>query len=225
MGDIIERYLRELRRQLPRGVEEGDEIVLEARDHLLEVAACLEAAGLAPDEAERRAVRRFGDAREIARQYPAAPARLRLRRAYLYGALFVATAVLSFGVSAIIAEPLGMALGEPPASSLPVDPFLHATLITGVAAAFLSLHWALRGRIAQVRHLDPPRALLLLGAAIFFLRGAVPLLVQASDHNVRVGPYAGAGFVVASWLTSWAIAAVFAAWFARARPDGVRFAA
>lgn len=221
MGDVVERYLHELRRSLPRGVEEREEIILEARDHLLEVAASLTAAGISPEEAERRAVRRFGDAREIARQYPAPPARLRLRRAYLYTALFAATWVLAFGLSAVLAEPLRVIFGEPQSSNFPLNPLLHATLIAGGAAAILGVHWALRGWIAQATRIAPPRMLLLLASGVFALRGVSTLWAAAHP----VGPFSGASFAVASLLTCWAIAAVFAAMFARSRPDSMRLVA
>ena len=213
MGEHLESYLRELRRQLPRGGEEREESLLEIRDHLLETTARLTADGLEPDEADQRAVQRFGDAREIARQYPAAPARLRLRRAYLYAALFATTWVLAFGLSAAIAEPLRLILGDEQRSSFPMNPLLHATLITGVAAAGLALHWALRGWIARATRMAPPRALLLLAAGMFALRGVSTL--WAAQHTA--GPFTGASFAVASLLICWAFAGVFTTMFVRSR--------
>jgi hypothetical protein len=60
----IESYLAGLRRRLPRG-RSGHDVLTELRDGLEDAAEAYRSAGLAPVEAERRAVADFGDAEEI----------------------------------------------------------------------------------------------------------------------------------------------------------------
>jgi hypothetical protein len=65
--DLIESYVDELRKRLGSGVD-TDPLVAEVHDHLEQSAASLVTDGLSVDEANRLAVRRFGDPTEIARQ-------------------------------------------------------------------------------------------------------------------------------------------------------------
>ena len=66
---VLGDYLATLEQALRFSREEKRRILLEAKDHLLEDAARDEAGGVASDEAERRAVKRFGDAQAVARRF------------------------------------------------------------------------------------------------------------------------------------------------------------
>lgn len=66
----IDRYLQDLGRHLPRHARA--DVLPEIRSHLVELAADLERDGLAPEEAEARALAQFGEARTIGRQLRAA---------------------------------------------------------------------------------------------------------------------------------------------------------
>ena len=66
---VVRSYLADLEQELRFTKEEKRRIQLEAEDHILEDAARDLASGIAPDEAERRATRRFGEAHEVARRF------------------------------------------------------------------------------------------------------------------------------------------------------------
>src|SRR2546422_9856993 len=66
---VLGRYLSTLEQELRFTRDEKRRILLEAEDHLLEDAARDEASGVAAEDAERRAVRRFGDPRAVARRF------------------------------------------------------------------------------------------------------------------------------------------------------------
>jgi hypothetical protein len=68
----IDAYLEELARRLPRGVDR-ERVLDEVRDHLLDAIACEMAHGTNESTATRRALTRFGSAREIARGFDARP--------------------------------------------------------------------------------------------------------------------------------------------------------
>ena len=66
---ILGEYLETLEHALRFRAEEKRRILLEAEDHLLEDAARDEASGVAVEDAERRAVKRFGDPQAVARRF------------------------------------------------------------------------------------------------------------------------------------------------------------
>lgn len=65
---LIDAYLAELRHRLRR-LDEADDLVTEAADHLLTTAERLVATGVPPAEAERTALARYGPARRVAREF------------------------------------------------------------------------------------------------------------------------------------------------------------
>lgn len=213
MGDVIDRYLQELRRSLS-GVEDRDAIIDEIRDHLTDSVAAHVDEGMAPDEVERAAVARFGDPREIAAQYPPAPVALRVRRAYLYAALFGATWVLAFGLSLALSQALALVLGSAESSRIPVPPLVPAVVSTTVAAAVIGAHWLLRGWIARSDSLTPPRMLLLAATGAFAGRGVLTIIAGAAGYPI--GPWNGPSFWIASGLVCLMIAAGYAALYRRA---------
>jgi hypothetical protein len=68
----VQVYLDELAGRLPRGVDR-ERIVDEVRDHLLDAVACEMAHGTAEATAARRAIARFGSAKQVARGFDARP--------------------------------------------------------------------------------------------------------------------------------------------------------
>ena len=65
----IERYLLEFNDALVAGAERRERILAEVEDHLRDAAESQVATGSAPDEAEREAVRRFGDPAAAAERF------------------------------------------------------------------------------------------------------------------------------------------------------------
>lgn len=63
---LIEEYLDELRGHVSKWHRHPDDVVAEAADHLAERTAALTAAGDDEDDAARRSIRDYGDAREMA---------------------------------------------------------------------------------------------------------------------------------------------------------------
>ena len=215
MGDVIERYLKELRRSLG-SVDDCEAIIDEIRDHLTDSVAAHVDEGAASDEAERAAIARFGDPREIAAQYPAAPVALRVRRAYLYAALFSATWVLAFGLSLALSQALALVVGNAESSRIPVPPLVPALVSTTVAVAVIGGHWSLRHWIARTDRLTPPRMLLLAATGAFAGRGALTIIAGAAGYPI--GPWNGPSFWIASGLVCLTIAAGYAALYRRAGP-------
>lgn len=68
----IQAYLDDLARRLPPAADR-DRILDEARDHLLDAVACELACGTPEPTAVRRALARFGSARQVARAFDPRP--------------------------------------------------------------------------------------------------------------------------------------------------------
>jgi NitT/TauT family transport system ATP-binding protein len=66
---VVRSYLADLERELRFSREEKRRILLEAEDHILESVQRDQASGIATDEAERRAMNRFGDPHQVARRF------------------------------------------------------------------------------------------------------------------------------------------------------------
>jgi hypothetical protein len=109
----IERYLDRLLLELRGSAPELRRILSEAEEHLRDAASELMAAGASEDEAQRQAIERFGDPREVARRFstrltpipPVVVAVELVRAAVLLGAV----ALVAVGVSGAIVA-LGMAV-------------------------------------------------------------------------------------------------------------------
>lgn len=69
MADLITGYLAELRAEVITSRRRKAAIAHEARDHLLESASALEAAGMPREEAEHEAIVRFGHPVLVARKF------------------------------------------------------------------------------------------------------------------------------------------------------------
>jgi len=104
----IERYLDRLLLELRGSAPELRRILSEAEEHLRDAASELMAAGASEDEAQRQAIERFGDPREVARRFstrltpipPVVVAVELVRAAVLLGAV----ALVAVGVSGALAE-------------------------------------------------------------------------------------------------------------------------
>jgi hypothetical protein len=114
-ADLIERYLDRLLSELRGSAPEVRRILSEAEEHLRDAASELMAAGASEEQAQRQAIERFGDPRQVARRFstrltpipPVAVAVEVARTAVLLGAV----ALVAIGVSGALAELLGRVFG------------------------------------------------------------------------------------------------------------------
>ena len=112
---MIARFLLELEDALPRAGRMRRRVLLEAADHLREAAAEAERGGASREEAEIEAVRRFGDARTVARSYARLAAATSVRRAVLVLTAGLALAVpVVYGLSENLLPPATWAGDELP---------------------------------------------------------------------------------------------------------------
>ena len=70
-ADLIEGYLDRLLGHLRGSAHDVRRILAEAEEHLRDAAAELVAAGASEEEAQRRAIERFGDPHAVARRFSA----------------------------------------------------------------------------------------------------------------------------------------------------------
>jgi hypothetical protein len=113
--DPIESYLDQLLGHLRGSAHDVRRILSETEEHLRDATAELEAAGASEEEAQRRAVERFGHPRTVARRFsaglapipPAAVAAELARAAVLLGGV----GLVAIGASGLVAELLGRLFG------------------------------------------------------------------------------------------------------------------
>jgi hypothetical protein len=113
--DLIEGYLDQLLGHLRGSAHDVRRILTEAEEHLRDATAELVAAGASEEEAQRRAIERFGSPRAVARRFsarlapvpPAAVAAELARVAVRLGGV----ALVAIGASGLVAELLGRLLG------------------------------------------------------------------------------------------------------------------
>jgi hypothetical protein len=114
-ADPIEAYLDRLLTHLRGSAHDVRRILSEAEEHLRDATAELVAAGASEEEAQRRAIERFGDPRTVARRFSARLPRSRRRRvaAELARAavLLGAVGLVAIGASGALAELLGRLFG------------------------------------------------------------------------------------------------------------------
>ena len=114
-SDLIESYLDQLLTHLRGSATDVRRILSETEEHLRDATAELEAAGSSREEAQRRAVERFGDPRTVARRFsarlapvpPAAVVGELARAAVLLGGV----GLVAIGASGLVAELLGRLFG------------------------------------------------------------------------------------------------------------------
>jgi hypothetical protein len=114
-ADLIESYLDRLLGHLRGSAHDVRRILSEAEEHLRDATTELVAAGASEEEAQRRAIQRFGNPRTVARRFsarlapvpPAAVAAELARAAVLLGGV----GLVAIGVSGLLAELLGRLLG------------------------------------------------------------------------------------------------------------------
>jgi len=194
----IDDYLAELERELRRRHAPRARLLSEAEDHLRDLSAELAADGLAVEQAEARAVTRFGGAATIAARFAEATASTSAHRAVtVAAAAFVAYAgvVVAFATAA---SPLFRDFPQGAGSFLALQP---AALALGVALV-RSLRW--RGVPAT-----PTAELTAIARA---LSVAAAALIGAAVAEAAVALTRPAGVIAWShgrWLTL-AFAAAFA---------------
>ena len=114
-ADPIEGYLDQLLGHLRGSAHDVRRILAETEEHLRDATAELEAAGASQEEAQRRAIERFGHPRTVARRFsarlapipPAAVAAELARAAVLLGGV----GLVAIGASGLVAELLGRLFG------------------------------------------------------------------------------------------------------------------
>jgi hypothetical protein len=114
-ADLIEGYLDQLLGHLRGSAHDVRRILAETEDHLRDATAELVAACASEEEAQRRAIERFGDPRAVARRFSArlAPVPPGAVAAELAGTavLLGGVGLVAIGVSGLVAELLGRLLG------------------------------------------------------------------------------------------------------------------
>jgi hypothetical protein len=184
-ADLIEGYLDRLLGHLRGSAHDVRRILAEAEEHLRDAAAELVAAGASEEEAQRRAIERFGDPRAVARRFSArlAPVPPGAVAAELAGTavLLGGVGLVAIGVSGLVAELLGRLLGPGfVAGDLPgvtYTPERCAEFLEyfpdagGCERAAALHHW---GEVVEYRVAAGVLGLLVLGAFLLWRRRARP---------------------------------------------------
>jgi hypothetical protein len=181
-ADLIEGYLDQLLGHLRGWAHDVRRILAETEEHLRDTTAELVAAGASEEEAQRRAIERFGDPRAVARRFsarlapvpPGAVAAELVRAAVPLGGV----ALVAIGVSGLVAELLGRLLGAGfVAGDLPgmtytlqrCAEFLEYFPDAGGCEQAAALHhW---GEVVEYRVAVGVLGLLVLGAFLLWRRG------------------------------------------------------
>jgi hypothetical protein len=181
-ADLIEGYLDQLLGHLRGSASDVRRILAEAEEHLRDATAELVAAGASEEEAQRRAIERFGNPRTVARRFsarlapvpPAAVAAELVRSAVLLGGV----GLVAIGVSGLVAELLGRLFGAgfvagdlPGVSYTPqrCAEFLEYFPDAGGCEQAAALHhW---GEVVEYRVAVGVLGLLVLGALLLWRRG------------------------------------------------------
>lgn len=143
MAGLIDDYLAVLDRRLGFDRALSARVRAEVEDHLREAA---EASALPPDEAERRAVCRFGDADEIARRFAADALSAQANRTWLALAAAAGAGFLAMRLRRMMLD--GGAFDAAPVAAL-IDRYAFIAAITAGIAGWLVLH--LRPQISRFR--------------------------------------------------------------------------
>ena len=184
-ADLIEGYLDRLLGHLRGSAHDVRRILAEAEEHLRDAAAELVAAGASEEEAQRRAIERFGDPHAVARRFSArlAPVPPGAVAAELAGTavLLGGVGLVAIGVSGLVAELLGRLLGPGfVAGDLPgvtYTPERCAEFLEyfpdagGCERAAALHHW---GEVVEYRVAAGVLGLLVLGAFLLWRRRARP---------------------------------------------------
>lgn len=110
---MIDSYLDELADALSVDPRRARRILAESESHLRESADELAAGGLAPAEAEREAISRFGSAKLVASRFDSAVSqRTWWLRAYLYAALLGGVVLVAAGIAGELSAGAGLAFGK-----------------------------------------------------------------------------------------------------------------
>jgi hypothetical protein len=180
-ADLIEGYLDQLLGHLRGSARDVRRILSETEEHLRDATAELVAAGASEEEAQRRAIERFGHPRTLARRFsarlapvpPAAVAAELARAVVLLGAV----GLVAIGASGALAELLGRLFGPAfVAGDLPgmtytrqrCAEFLEYFPDAGSCAQAAALHhW---GEVVEYRVAVGVLGLLVLGALMLWHR-------------------------------------------------------
>ncbi len=139
----IERYLAELASRLDMSAEERAAALLEVRDHLEELAASHQADGADLLDAQRQAVREFGNVRRLGRRLSAGRLKQwggsRWARGIVIGAL-LSWAIWTIGVFPVMVYYYTIHAMMPPPDLM--SAFLQSTPVaSGAFYAYLTLGW------------------------------------------------------------------------------------
>ena len=181
-ADLIEGYLDQLLGHLRGSARDVRRILSETEEHLRDATAELVAAGASQQEAQRRAIERFGDPRAVARRFsarlapvpPAAVAAEGARAAVLLGGV----GLVAIGASGLVAELLGRLFGAGfVAGDLPGMTYTPARCAEfleyfpdagGCEQAAAMHHW---GEVVEYRVAVGVLGLLVLGGYLLWRRG------------------------------------------------------
>jgi hypothetical protein len=117
MSDPIEEYLDRLYLRLPRQPRRARRLLAEAEQHLRDCAAEQEAAGVPAEEAQRRAVERFGVPDDVAATALSVPAVLAAVARAALG--LVTVGLIAIGISGLVAAVMDAAFGTRFVGALP----------------------------------------------------------------------------------------------------------
>jgi hypothetical protein len=194
----IDRYLTALARELRLPPRLRRRILAEAREHLLDARAELQAAGWPAPDAERQAVRRFGASRQLGRCFVEDLAAATARRSAAVTTLAVATVVAGFPALVLAA----IMSGDPPSGAIPPPPSPLPSVLLLLAFQFAVVGGGL-GLVRWLRWSGTPaipmsglRMLLrstgvAVGSAMVAVASEVALLLDLPPAD-RASPFAAA---------------------------------
>ena len=184
-ADLIEGYLDRLLGHLRGSAHDVRRILAETEEHLRDATAELVAAGAGEEEAQRRAIERFGDPRAVARRFSArlapVPSTAVVAELGTTAVLLGGVGLVAIGVSGLVAELLGRLFGPGfVAGDLPgvtYTPERCAEFLEyfpdagGCEQAAAIHHW---GEVVEYRVAAGVLGLLVLGAFLLWRRRARP---------------------------------------------------
>ena len=204
---VIDGYLTELRGCLrgPRRVRA--DLLTEVRDSLVDAAEAHRRRGLGPQEAERAAVREFGDVRAIAPEFQAELALAQARRTALLVLVFVAVEGIVAGLAWKLAARGGDWQPSPTYGLVAhaVDAAGYATTITGATLALLASGVGAR-RLPLGAWFTRATGVFALGAYAFFGVASVALTVFSPVARAMFADGTGVVLVAVCWVLPLAIA-------------------
>jgi hypothetical protein len=217
----IEDYLDDLLRRMRADARTTRRLLDEASDHLHAAAAEFEAAGMAPGEAEREAVRRFGPVEPLVRATWRRSFGALVLETLRAGVLLSGCGLVAVGISGVLALLMNLLFGDAFVGAPTVAGTGGSTIAEGASDAVVlrvlagvvglllvaAYRWLPWWRRTPFRVL-PPGLVDALGAAAF-AAGGVLLTGASVDQAVRGSGADGVGFFLSGAVVALAAAVVF----------------